>query len=439
MFDRSNLWIHALGISYIEAFVTVYSLCLYAFSRRRLYLAHGFFAFSLLFNTLVSSALITKLALPFIAWDRPTLTFFVVLSGVLLAVSGVSLFRDFTQSKRYFPAVDGMLKWAAAGSALFLPLSLVHGFPATEAINLVGLGLVLAFIVLSVLAIRKGHREAVYQLLTFASFLGGAIALTIGGLQPRTTPFVIATKYLFFYGSVLSLAFLSIGVARRMRALEAERERVTSLFGAYVSEQVVERVLADSSAWEGEEREATIVFTDIRDYTSLTETLAPRDVVAMLNEYFTTLVDIVNRHGGVVNKFMGDSLMALFNVPLDQPDHAGHAVAAALAMLDWTERSSFGPGLRFETRVGVHSGRVVAGNVGSMARLEYSVLGDAVNTAARLERMNKEYGTSLLVSGDTARLAGHPPTLRLVGEDVPIRGKNRTCSLWTLAGPRPTA
>ncbi len=176
-----------------------------------------------------------------------------------------------------------------------------------------------------------------------------------------------------------------------------ERELIRDTFGKYVNQDVASVILNKKINLEGEVRTCTILVTDIANYTTLSEKLSPREIVRTLNEYFSVLVKIIQNHQGVVNKYMGDSIFAMFNVPLDDPEHAVHAVQAALEIDNITRSTRFGNNLTLTTRIGINTGTVVAGNIGSADRIEYTVIGDEVNVAARLEQLNKEHGTRILV------------------------------------------
>lgn len=187
-----------------------------------------------------------------------------------------------------------------------------------------------------------------------------------------------------------------------------ERELMRDTFGKYVTKDIAQVILDKKINLEGEVRQATILVTDIAGYTTLAEGRSPRETVQLLNEYFSVVVGIIQNHRGVVNKFIGDSIFALFNVPLDDPGHAAHAVQAALEIRKITAERQFGHGqakpARLTTRIGINTGPVLAGNIGSSDRAEYTVIGDEVNVAARLESLNKELQTQILVGENTWQL-----------------------------------
>ena len=164
---------------------------------------------------------------------------------------------------------------------------------------------------------------------------------------------------------------------------------------------------------------------------ALTERMGPSGILRLLNEYFEAMVQILERHGGIVTQFQGDAILATFNVPLEDPDHAAGALRAALEMQEVARTRRFA-GERLSCRIGINTGPVVAGAVGAKGRLSYTVHGDAVNLAARLEAMNKDFGTSILVSAETAlRVRGF--RFRPVGEAV-VRGQTRPARVFELVG-----
>jgi class 3 adenylate cyclase len=205
-----------------------------------------------------------------------------------------------------------------------------------------------------------------------------------------------------------------------------ERRQIRETFGKYVSESVAAQLLkqAGDGRLTGETREATLLFTDIEGFTTHSERLAPDLLIAVLNEYLEVVVEPITRHGGVVSSFIGDGLFASFNLPLANPDHAASAIAAALDIQHVTSERRFSGGVQLATRIGINTGTVIGGTIGAGDRLSYTLLGDAVNTAARLQELNKSHGTRILLSEATRRLAGDRFGFRPIGE-VPIRGPQR--------------
>lgn len=220
-------------------------------------------------------------------------------------------------------------------------------------------------------------------------------------------------------------------------AIVRQRARQTrAMFAQYVPPAVVSRLIAqpDLMRLGGEAREVTLMFTDLANFTTLSEQLSAEQTVEVLTAYFNAMTPIVHATGGTVDKFIGDAVMAFWGAPLDDPQHAEHAVAAAIAMqqamavLVADLRARGLPPIHM--RIGLHTGRVVVGNVGSEQRFSYTAIGDAVNLAARLEGANKAFGTGILLSAATA--AQLPPTVLLRAlDDVIVKGKTEPVRVFT--------
>ena len=208
-----------------------------------------------------------------------------------------------------------------------------------------------------------------------------------------------------------------------------ERARLRDLFGRYLPEGIAARLFGESGDLQPQTSVATVLFADIEKFTDLSEQLEPREIVDVLNAYFSAVVEIIEQYKGVVTQFQGDAVLAIFNVPLADSDHATNAVRTAVSMYRTVrERQFAGHSLSF--RIGINTGNVVAGNVGARDRLTYTVHGDAVNVAARLEALNKVYGTRILLTAETAeRITGIP--LRWI-DNVAIRGKSELVSVYTV-------
>lgn len=221
-----------------------------------------------------------------------------------------------------------------------------------------------------------------------------------------------------------------------MVAALRDRQRLADLFGRHVGEEVARRALANGVALGGERRVISTLFVDLEGFTALAERSRPEDVVALLNRVFGAVVRAVDAHGGLVNKFVGDAALAVFGAPVDDDDHAVAAIAAAADLAD-----ALGAlGVRFG--IGVATGEVVAGNVGAETRLEYTVIGDAVNTAERLQHLARRVagptGGGILVADATVAAAGALPDglacrLRHHGP-VTLRGRARPVDVWVLTG-----
>ena len=222
-----------------------------------------------------------------------------------------------------------------------------------------------------------------------------------------------------------------VGYAQASRVLA--RRRIRSAFGQYVSAEVLDRVIADGSRLDGELRVVSVLMSDVRGFTTLSERLSPAELSLIMNEYFAAMVDVIMQHRGMVNDFIGDGMFALFGAPLDDPDHAGHAVAAALGMQAALRRLNAGwaaegrPTLAMG--VAVNTGEAFVGNMGSARKKKYSVLGDTVNTVARIEARNREVGTEILISAGTLALVKDRVTVRDHGEMM-LKGKTQPVAIF---------
>jgi adenylate cyclase len=224
-------------------------------------------------------------------------------------------------------------------------------------------------------------------------------------------------------------------VAYKYFVEDRAKRRIHSLFSRYVPPAVVHELMNDPSKARlgGQRREMTVLFSDIRGFTTLSEANRPEDVIAQLNEYFTRMVEILFQHQGTLDKFVGDMIMALFNAPLEDVDHADHAVQMALAMLKELERlnrkwAAEGK-LQFDIGIGINTGEMIVGNVGSEKTLSYTVIGDNVNLGSRLESLNKEYNTHIIISDATRRNLKGSYNIKALGA-VRVKGKTREVEIY---------
>ncbi len=230
------------------------------------------------------------------------------------------------------------------------------------------------------------------------------------------------------------------GVAYQYFVEGREKRKMKRLFGRYVSKDVYEQLVANPelATLGGQRREMTVLFSDIRGFTTVTERGQPEEIVGMLNEYFTRMVEIVFRHKGTVDKFVGDMVMALFGAPLNDARHAEHAVEAALDMIEelgklnaqWKAQGRFA---ELDIGIGVNTGPMIAGNIGSEAIMSYTVIGDAVNLGSRLESLNKQYGTRVIISDATREQLNSRYVLRPLG-DVVVKGKTKPVAIFEVTG-----
>lgn len=208
-----------------------------------------------------------------------------------------------------------------------------------------------------------------------------------------------------------------------------ERELIRDLFGRFVPREVAQSLVADRGNLTPQTREATVFFSDVIGFSTIAEGIPPEALIELLNEYFELLGGILNRYQGVVQQFQGDAILATFNLPVPDTEHAANAVRAALDIQNALEGRTFGRGLKLPTRIGINTGMMVGGTVGSENRKGYTVHGDHVNLAARIEQMNKQYDTRILVAESTARQAGAAFRFEPIGE-VPVRGRHQSVRLY---------
>ena len=365
--------------------------------------------------------------------------------GAFPRVSFSDLYEDFNKSKRARPADEFTGKILIIGTAAsglqdlrVTPLDSLQ--PGAEILgtaleNLKNgrqmryaerwwpglIGVALVFLV--TLAFRAGLD---------ARITGGALAAASAGLVatswamvgsllllPVITP--LAAAWLFFGGAALA-EFL-----RERRQRQAAMAQFSRFTNPHVAKLLVERGGIDTGR-----REVTLLFSDIRGFTTLSETRSPEEVIALLNRYFSLQVDVVFRHGGSLDKFIGDCIMAIWGAPLDDPDHAKHAVACALDMVDTLiafRRALGAEDSGFDVGIGVHSGPAVVGLMGSQKRLEYTAIGDTVNLASRIEGLTKDAKRRVLVSRDTMQLCGDAFEFVHCGT-FPVKGRTQPVELF---------
>jgi adenylate cyclase len=271
---------------------------------------------------------------------------------------------------------------------------------------------------------------------------GGTVLLAAGWTG---TSFAALDRglWLAFAQPLLATAIaLFAGTAYRFFVEDAEKRKVSRLFGRFVSRDVYRQLMAhpDLAELGGARREMSVLFSDLRGFTTITEAGHPEELVRQLNEYFSRMVEIVFRNGGTVDKFVGDMVMALFGAPVDDVNHADSAVRAAVEMV--RELGELNKGWAAEGRVpldigiGVNSGDMIAGNIGSSSIMSYTVIGDNVNLGARLESLNKEYRTRIIISEATRHRLGGRYETRPLGAVV-VKGKTRPVEIFEVIAPSP--
>jgi class 3 adenylate cyclase len=365
-----------------------------------------------------------------------------VVLGLAFGAGGVAslLYASWLTPARWRPSFG----WATSGldiAALsLLPILLAGRSEDLIAGELVGGSPNLLFQIFGLVAVhlRRDTRVTVIATVWVVGLCLFAAVYATGHPLPRAFPeglrfmipqlWCVRALIVGLMGLVLAVSARNArGMVRRASSAMAERSHVMRVFGRYVAPEIRDAVVGGERP--AELREVTVLFTDLRDYTSLSERIDPTELIALLNRHFAVLVPIVHEHGGTVNKFVGDALMATFGAPARLEQHAAAAVRAAIQMTEAmarlaTELRAEGkPELRMG--IGIATGPVVVGNLGDPARSEYAVLGDTVNLAARLEGLNKERDTQILVSERTAATSALPltelPKAKVKGKQAELR------------------
>ena len=273
-------------------------------------------------------------------------------------------------------------------------------------------------------------------------------ALAIGAV---TVLFVIGVSWItFHYGGLMldpSYTALSLGLVTvtvtsyTYQNVEAQRGAIRAAFGRYLAPAVVEELIANPEKLElgGEERELTLMFCDVRNFTSISEGLTPSELTRFINELLSPLSEVILAHRGTIDKYIGDAIMAFWNAPLDDQEHAANACRATLQMLkkiddmnmEWRERASAlnRPFQTVAMGFGINTGRCCVGNLGSSIRFDYSAIGDEVNIASRFENLSKVYGVSNVIGQHTLEMVGDLPALEL--DMVTVRGRTRPTRIYT--------
>ena len=219
-------------------------------------------------------------------------------------------------------------------------------------------------------------------------------------------------------------------------------KRVRSTMARYMSKEVADQLLAGGeSELGGKDQKVSVMFSDVRSFTSISEALGARETVAMLNEYFTEMVDVIFQHGGILDKYIGDAIMALFGAPFNGPHDADNALAVANQMMvklaELNDRRAAIGRAAIDIGIGISTGEVIVGNIGSAKRMEYTVIGDNVNLASRLEGATKQYGAKILLSESTVRELTQPALLREV-DVIRVKGKDQPVAVYEALGFRET-
>ena len=295
--------------------------------------------------------------------------------------------------------------------------------------------------------------------------MGPAVAFLVAAIERHLVGSLMAIALVLAWPAVAFAAFLRLGwhletvapmaagvlalvvsLRYQVGTVDARARQIRRTFEQFVSQAVVDEMLAhpERVVLGGERRELTVLFSDIRGFTSISERISPEELVQVLNQYFTPMTRLVIDEGGTLDKYMGDALMAFFGAPVEQPDHAARACRAALAMkvklaelnAGWRAEGKLPEGGELGIGIGLNSGEMSVGNMGSEDVFDYTVIGDNVNLGSRIEGLNKLYAAQILVSGATAEAAGDGFLFREL-DRVRVKGKKEPVALHELMAARP--
>ncbi len=409
-----------------------------------------------LFNLFVYIALREHISLYYLFYIGSVATYFLFLNGfafhymftdqyhlhqILHMISlgftilfGVYFAKNFLSTKLNSKLIDKFLVSVIFGAALFIAFA---PFAKIALLNQIGsiLGIIspLLVIIAGLIAWKKGFRPIFFFLVawTILSFGGFIFALTYRGILPYTT----INIHSFQIGSGLEVVILSFALAHRVRILRRERQRVFDMFGKYVTREVRDEILSGRIPLDGEIKEVTLLFADLRDFTRLAESSPPREVVRIINCYFTEMANSIHLHNGLVLQFIGDEIEAVFGAPMSLDNHPRLAVQSALEMrkrLDQLNENLISQNYQpLRHGIGIHTGQVIAANIGSLDRLSYALVGDSVNVASRIQEQTKAYQTDIIISSSTQTALDREFELDRL-DLIRLRGKTQTIQLFAV-------
>ncbi len=289
-----------------------------------------------------------------------------------------------------------------------------------------------------ILGIAVPRVKAVAGIALCLALIGAFVAVNVG-------IFINYNVWMNLIYPVLTMMTIYLGITvYRYVTEEREKKKIRGAFQYYLTASVVNEILKDPSKLKlgGDKKHLSVMFSDIRGFTSISEKLSPEELVHLLNEYLTAMTDIVFKYDGLLDKYIGDAIMAVFGAPLDQPDHAFRACRTAIEMMSELRRLQekwAAEGKPYvNIGVGINSGDMVVGNMGSQMRFDYTVMGDSVNLASRLEGTNKEYGTNIIISEFTYEIVKAAFVCRQL-DAVRVKGKKLPVRIFELLGDQKDA
>ncbi|MFM7344651.1 MAG: adenylate/guanylate cyclase domain-containing protein [Tagaea sp.] len=268
--------------------------------------------------------------------------------------------------------------------------------------------------------------------LSLPAWLAGFALLGIAALWTGLATILLQSALVIPWldGLAASVAAAALTMGWRFAVADKDKRFLRQSFALYLAPAVIDKMVAGDKPPQlgGEEREITVLFSDVAGFTALSEGLTPCELVTTMNVYLSAMTDIIEAHGGFVDKYIGDAIVAVFGAPVDDPDHARHAVQAALACQAKLAALNADPaqpfrGKKLGARIGLNTGRALVGNMGSARRFNYTVMGDTVNLASRLEGANKYFGSAIMVSDATRRAAGEDGFVWRELDRVKVKGR----------------
>jgi class 3 adenylate cyclase len=348
--------------------------------------------------------------------------------------------RAFLLTKKYSAMVDkALIVLLTIAGFTIVAIALKDLFPflnyaiLTQIFSILGLIVPILIIFASIVCWLKGFRPVIFFLTAWSILMiGGFIfAATYRGLLPYT----ILTWYSYQIGSGLEAVILSFALVHRVRILGQQQETIKHIFGKYVTPEIRDEIMSGRLPLDGEAKKVTVLFADLRNFTSLVEKSPPKEVVKIINRYFSEMSEAIRQQHGLVLQFIGDEIEAVFGAPLPLESHQNHAVKSAIEMRkrlnsvnDRLQKEGY-DSLRHG--IGIHTGSVVAANIGSPDRLSYALVGDTVNVASRIQELNKQYETDILISASTQLGLNNKFDTKKISA-VKVRGKKKLVEIYKL-------
>jgi adenylate cyclase/guanylate cyclase len=328
--------------------------------------------------------------------------------------------------------VDGFARSTIPG--VYIHATAVNNLIRNDAA--VELGRVSAFLFAMMIALAAGELAQLFKPAAAAAILLGAAVLYTATATLLFNQAIVLPLVEPLGAGVLALAAM---IGYRFMVSDKDRRLLERSFAYYLAPREIERMLAQRKLPQlgGETRDVTVFFSDIEGFSEIAERMSPHDLMALTNEYLAAISDVIEDHGGYVDKYIGDSVVAVFGAPLDDPHHAASAARAALGckarLAELNLSSTAFQGIKVAQRIGINSGDALVGNFGSQRRFNYSVMSDAVNVASRLEGANKFYGTTIIASDTTVALAGDGFAWREL-DTIRVKGRAQAIRIFELHG-----